>query len=66
MIKGGEPDDLLTDYANKRREAWLEITSPSFDVDFKVGSAPRTDDAVKFPQMIFGSVKSNPDFQDTS
>ena len=62
VINDGESDDLLTECANARRDAWLNVTNPTSIMNFKRDSDSQDEDAVRFRNMFFGKLNHDPEF----
>ena len=62
MINDGEPDELLTQCADSRRDAWLNFTSPISEKNFKRDSDQQDPEGIMFSRMFFGGLKNDPNF----
>ncbi len=65
VINDEEPDELLTECATSRRNAWLDFTSPISEKNFKRDSDAQDPEGIEFSRMFFGELKNDPDFATT-
>ena len=62
VIKDGEPDSLLTECADSRRDVFLKITNPTSIMNFKRDTYSQDEDAVKFRTAFFHKMNTDPNF----
>ena len=62
VINDEEPDELLTECASSRREAWINFTSPISRNNFKRDSDTQDPEGMKFSKIFFSGLKHDPNF----